>query len=112
MAKTWRVTPTEEEGTEYDTNPFPHLRQVLDAVSPHVGFNIEIKYPMKMKVSLESLPTFLSYVAFFLKDGTHECPSYNIERNDFVDVILRNVIEGAGKRRIIFSSFDPDVCSL
>ncbi|EYC42820.1 hypothetical protein Y032_0516g2796 [Ancylostoma ceylanicum] len=94
LTQTWRVTPTEEEGTEYDTNPFPHLRQVLDAVSPHVGFNIEVKYPMKMK------------------DGSHECPSYNIERNDFVDVILRNVIEGAGKRRIIFSSFDPDVCSL
>ncbi|EPB77389.1 glycerophosphodiester phosphodiesterase family protein [Ancylostoma ceylanicum] len=90
LTQTWRVTPTEEEGTEYDTNPFPHLRQVLDAVSPHVGFNIEVKYPMKMK------------------DGSHECPSYNIERNDFVDVILRNVIEGAGKRRIIFSSFDPD----
>ncbi|RCN30648.1 glycerophosphodiester phosphodiesterase family protein, partial [Ancylostoma caninum] len=94
LSQTWRVTPTEEEGTEFDTNPFPHLRQVLDAVSPHVGFNIEVKYPMKMK------------------DGTHECPSYNIERNDFVDVILRNVMEGAGKRRIIFSSFDPDVCSL
>ncbi|KHJ93666.1 glycerophosphodiester phosphodiesterase family protein [Oesophagostomum dentatum] len=91
--KTWRVTPSEEED-EDDTNPFPHLRHVMDSVSENVGFNIEIKYPMKMK------------------DGTHECPSYNIERNEFVDVILRNVIEGAGKRRIIFSSFDPDVCCL
>ncbi|KAK6759355.1 hypothetical protein RB195_021130 [Necator americanus] len=94
LNQTWRVTPGEEEGSEDDNNPFPHLRQVLDAVSPHVGFNIEIKYPMKMK------------------DGSHECPAFNTERNDFVDVILRNVIEGAGKRRVIFSSFDPDVCSL
>ncbi|VDM78458.1 unnamed protein product [Strongylus vulgaris] len=94
LNKTWRVTPSEEEESEDDNNPFPHLKHVLDSVSSNVGFNIEIKYPMK------------------LKDGTHECPAYNIERNDFVDVILRNVIEGAGKRRVIFSSFDPDVCSL
>ncbi|CAJ0609037.1 unnamed protein product [Cylicocyclus nassatus] len=90
----WRVTPSEEEEDEDDNNPFPHLRKVLDSVSIDVGFNIEIKYPMK------------------LKDGTHECPAYNMERNDFVDVILRTVIEYAGKRRVIFSSFDPDVCSL
>ncbi|VDK47782.1 unnamed protein product [Cylicostephanus goldi] len=90
----WRVTPSEEEEDEDDNNPFPHLRKVLDSVSLDVGFNIEIKYPMK------------------LKDGTHECPAYNMERNDFVDVILRTVIEYAGRRRVIFSSFDPDVCSL
>ncbi|WKY15322.1 hypothetical protein Q1695_000645 [Nippostrongylus brasiliensis] len=91
--KTWRVTPTEEECNAADNNPFPHLKHVLDSVNLDVGFNIEVKYPMKMK------------------DGTHECPAY-MERNDFVDVILRNVLEHAGRRRVIFSSFDPDVCSL
>ncbi|XGW35299.1 hypothetical protein V3C99_018923 [Haemonchus contortus] len=93
LNKTWRVTPSEEEINEEFHNPFPHLKQVLESVAPDVGFNIEVKYPMKMK------------------DGTHECPAY-MERNDFVDVILRNVLEHAGRRRIIFSSFDPDVCSL
>ncbi|VDP09877.1 unnamed protein product [Heligmosomoides polygyrus] len=93
LNKTWRVTPTEEECDQSDNDPFPHLKQVLDAVDIDVGFNIEVKYPMKMK------------------DGTHECPAY-IERNDFVDVILRNVLAHAGRRRVIFSSFDPDVCSL
>ncbi|KAK6032725.1 glycerophosphodiester phosphodiesterase family protein [Ostertagia ostertagi] len=93
ISKTWRVTPTEEEMNEELHNPFPHLKQVLETVNPDVGFNIEVKYPMKMK------------------DGTHECPAY-MERNDFVDVILRNVLEHAGRRRVIFSSFDPDVCSL
>ncbi|VDO72793.1 unnamed protein product, partial [Haemonchus placei] len=85
LNKTWRVTPSEEEINEEFHNPFPHLKQVLESVAPDVGFNIE--------------------------DGTHECPAY-MERNDFVDVILRNVLEHAGRRRIIFSSFDPDVCSL
>ncbi|KAK5975572.1 Pyruvate dehydrogenase E1 component subunit alpha [Trichostrongylus colubriformis] len=93
LHKTWRVTPTEEEVNEEIHSPFPHLKQVLESVNPDVGFNIEVKYPMKMK------------------DGTHECPAY-IERNEFVDVILRNVLEHAGRRRVIFSSFDPDVCSL
>ncbi|KJH41549.1 glycerophosphodiester phosphodiesterase family protein [Dictyocaulus viviparus] len=93
LNKTWRVTPSEEECDQIDTNPFPHLKDVFSSVDSDVGFNIEVKYPMKMK------------------DGTHECPAY-IERNDFVDVILRNVLESAGKRRVIFSSFDPDVCTL
>uniref|UniRef100_A0A0K0DQI2 GP-PDE domain-containing protein n=1 Tax=Angiostrongylus cantonensis TaxID=6313 RepID=A0A0K0DQI2_ANGCA len=93
LVKTWRVTPTEEEYSQADTNPFPHIKQVFDSVDNDVGFNIEVKYPMKMK------------------DGTHECPAY-IERNEFIDVILRNVLEIAGKRRVIFSSFDPDVCTL
>ncbi|VDM52734.1 unnamed protein product [Angiostrongylus costaricensis] len=87
LVKTWRVTPTEEEYSQADTNPFPHIKQVFDSVDSDVGFNIEVKYPMKMKVAY-------------------------IERNEFIDVILRNVLEIAGKRRVIFSSFDPDVCTL
>ncbi|KAK6056910.1 glycerophosphodiester phosphodiesterase family protein [Cooperia oncophora] len=49
LNKTWRVTPSEEEINEEIHNPFPHLKQVLESVNPNVGFNIEVKYPMKMK---------------------------------------------------------------
>lgn len=56
LNKTWRVTPTEEECDQSDNDPFPHLKQVLDAVDIDVGFNIEVKYPMKMKVSVYFLP--------------------------------------------------------
>lgn len=31
--------------------PFPTLQQVLEALDPHVGFNIEIKWTMQLKVS-------------------------------------------------------------
>jgi hypothetical protein len=32
--------------------PFPTLRQALDSLDPHVGFNIEIKWTMQLKVCL------------------------------------------------------------
>ena len=33
-----------------DRAPFPTLKQVFDALDPHIGFNIEIKYAMEVKV--------------------------------------------------------------
>jgi glycerophosphocholine phosphodiesterase GPCPD1 len=32
--------------------PFPTLHQALDSLDPHVGFNIEIKWTMQLKVYL------------------------------------------------------------
>ena len=32
--------------------PFPTLRQALDSLDPHVGFNVEIKWTMQRKVCL------------------------------------------------------------
>ncbi|KAI6192265.1 Glycerophosphocholine phosphodiesterase GPCPD1 [Aphelenchoides bicaudatus] len=72
--------------------PFPTLVNGLKHVHPEVGFNIEVKYPM------------------LLKDGSHECDNYSMERNKFIDLILKDVIENANGRRILFSSFEPDVC--
>jgi len=41
--------------------PFPTLQQVLEVIDPHVGFNIEIKWTMQLKViSLLSRPHFSS----------------------------------------------------
>ncbi|KAF8384103.1 gpcp-1 [Pristionchus pacificus] len=80
-----KVTPDAEE-TNLDHSPFPPLETVLNAVDPHVGFNIE--------------------------DGNHECAGGYFERNDFCDAILNEVLSKAGDRRIVFSSFDPDICTL
>uniref|UniRef100_A0AC35G7B9 GP-PDE domain-containing protein n=1 Tax=Panagrolaimus sp. PS1159 TaxID=55785 RepID=A0AC35G7B9_9BILA len=80
--------------TEADENqPFPTLIETLKMVDMETGFNIEIKFPMK------------------LKDGSHECESY-FERNMFIDIILNDVLTFGESRRIVFSSFDPDICSL
>ena len=46
-----------------------------------------------------------------MKDGIDECENY-FERNMFIDIILTDVLTHAGCRRIVFSSFDPDICTL
>lgn len=76
-----------------DHQPFPQLADVLASIDPHVGFNIEIKWSMQ------------------LHDGTSEMDN-NIDKNLYVDCILRTVIAKAGTRRIVFSCFDPDICTM
>ncbi len=39
-----------EEEDSFLSQPFPTLRQVLESIDEHTGFNIEIKYPMYFKV--------------------------------------------------------------
>ena len=40
----------------------------------------------------------------------HEMDQYAVELNSFVDTVLKMVYDMAGKRNIIFSSFNPDIC--
>ncbi|KAK6049532.1 hypothetical protein COOONC_12962, partial [Cooperia oncophora] len=83
-----------EDGEEQeDFKPFPTLVEALSKVDPDVGFNVEVKYPMMQT------------------NGEHECDHY-FERNEFIDVVLADLLNNAGSRRIMFSSFDPDICSL
>ncbi|CAB3400069.1 unnamed protein product [Caenorhabditis bovis] len=89
---TLSVTPGKDD-TDKKHDPFPSLATVLTTVDKNVGLNIEIKYPM------------------YMKDGSHECQGY-FEQNMFVDIILGEVAQYAGDRRIIFSCFEPDICTL
>uniref|UniRef100_A0A1I7VN85 GP-PDE domain-containing protein n=1 Tax=Loa loa TaxID=7209 RepID=A0A1I7VN85_LOALO len=87
-------TKLSAEADEQDERlPFPTLLDALHQVDSSVGFNIEIKYPMMQK------------------NGLHECENY-FERNDYIDIVLSDVLSNAGDRRIVFSSFDPDCCAL
>ncbi|XP_071779464.1 glycerophosphocholine phosphodiesterase GPCPD1 [Centroberyx gerrardi] len=83
----------EEEIDEHQ--PFPSLSQIFQAVPEHVGFNIELKWICQMK------------------DGSWEgnLSSY-FNMNTFLDIILSCVLQKAGKRRIVFSCFDPDICTM
>lgn len=76
-----------------DHEPFPSLEKALLVLDEHVGFNVEIKFPL-----------------MFL-DGRNEAEHF-FERNEFLDLILNVVYQCAGKRRIIFSCFEPDVCAM
>ncbi|KAK0393636.1 hypothetical protein QR680_000327 [Steinernema hermaphroditum] len=89
--KMTKVTGDINEADEF--RPFPRLSEALQTVDPDVGFNIEVKYPMMQK------------------DGLHECDNY-FERNEVIDIILSDVLNNAGNRRIVFSSFDPDICTM
>ncbi|KAK4880391.1 hypothetical protein RN001_008537 [Aquatica leii] len=73
--------------------PFPTLLQLLEVLDPHVGFNIEIKWTMQ------------------LDDGSYELKD-PIDMNVYVDTVLEVVLKHAGNRKIIFSSFNPDVCTM
>lgn len=78
-----------------ERQPFPQLADVLDAIDPHVGFNIEIKWSQR------------------LEDGTmEEGYEHVVDRNLYVDCILEVVFRRAATRRIVFSCFDPDICTM
>lgn len=76
-----------------DSQPFPTFKQVLDAVDLHVGFNVEIKWNLQRK------------------DGSQELHS-QMEVNLYLDTILKVLMENAGKRRIVISCFNPDICTM
>ncbi|XP_010731532.2 glycerophosphocholine phosphodiesterase GPCPD1 isoform X2 [Larimichthys crocea] len=83
----------EEEIDEHQ--PFPSLSQIFQAIPEHVGFNIELKWICQMK------------------DGTWDgnLSSY-FNMNTFLDIVLSCVLQKGGKRRIVFSCFDPDICTM
>ncbi|KAM9316799.1 glycerophosphocholine phosphodiesterase GPCPD1-like [Gastrophryne carolinensis] len=87
--------PMDEECSVSDSQPFPSLQMVLEAVPEDVGFNIEIKWICQDKSGKW--------------DGN--LSSY-FDMNVFLDIILKAVLVNAGRRRIVFSSFDADVCTM
>ncbi|XP_032674254.1 glycerophosphocholine phosphodiesterase GPCPD1-like isoform X1 [Odontomachus brunneus] len=76
-----------------DHQPFPTLQTVLQELEQHVGCNIEIKWNMQ------------------LKDGTFEL-NHPFDLNLYLDIILKVVLEYGGDRKIVFSSFNPDICAM
>lgn len=75
--------------------PFPQLADVLDALDVHIGFNIEIKWSQR------------------LADGRMEEEfEHVVDRNLYIDCILDVVLRKAGSRRVVFSCFDPDICTM
>ncbi|XP_017772131.1 PREDICTED: glycerophosphocholine phosphodiesterase GPCPD1-like [Nicrophorus vespilloides] len=73
--------------------PFPTLQHAFEVLNPHVGFNIEIKWTMQRL------------------DDSYEL-YHPTDLNLYLDTILEVVLKHAGGRRIIFSCFNPDICSM
>ncbi|XP_030346592.1 glycerophosphocholine phosphodiesterase GPCPD1 isoform X2 [Strigops habroptila] len=85
----------EEENSAFEMQPFPSLQRVLESVSEDVGFNIEIKWICQQR------------------DGQWDGNlSTYFDMNLFLDIILKTVLMNAGRRRIVFSSFHADICTM
>ncbi|PBP25726.1 glycerophosphoryl diester phosphodiesterase [Diplocarpon rosae] len=74
--------------------PFTTLEEMFVKLEEHVGFNIEMKYPM------------------LHESEEHDMDAYAVELNSFCDTVLNKVYDLCKKRKIIFSSFNPDICLL
>eukprot|EP00045_Choanoeca_perplexa_P011801 m.126351 g.126351 ORF g.126351 m.126351 type:complete len:1100 (+) comp15773_c0_seq1:91-3390(+) len=81
---------TEDHAKRYVRAPPATLREAFKHVPIHLGFNIEIKYPM-----IES-------------QRKHQMRPAQL--NTFIDKTLESIFEHAGDRHIVFSSFHPDIC--
>ncbi|CAH8598818.1 unnamed protein product [Schistosoma turkestanicum] len=81
----------EEDLDPVELQPFPLLQSCFEEIDSDLGFVIEVKYPME------------------LKDGGSEMDHF-FEYNFYIDTILREILTYAGKRRILLSCFDPNVC--
>jgi glycerophosphoryl diester phosphodiesterase len=70
----------------------PTLRDLLEYVPLTVGFNLEVKYPCRDR---------------------HQAlrPTPDFDLNAYVDRVLQDVFDFVGPRRLVFSCFDPDVCT-
>lgn len=85
----------EEENSFSENQLFPSLKMVLESFPEDVGFNIEIKWICQQR------------------DGMRDANlSTYFDMNMFLDIILKTVLENFGKRRIVFSSFDADICTM
>ncbi|XP_061392167.1 glycerophosphocholine phosphodiesterase GPCPD1-like [Musca vetustissima] len=76
--------------------PFPSLQNILKKLPAKLGFLLDIKWPQRLRTNNNYEDNF--------------CP--DLDKNEYVDIILDIVIRHTGNRRIICSSFDPDICSM
>lgn len=79
----------------YFSLPLPpfSLPQVFRSLPPHIGFNIEVKYPVPL-----------------LESDHYNFPYF--ERNMMADQILKVIYRLARHRKIILSCFDADMCTM
>ncbi|KAK6602327.1 Glycerophosphodiester phosphodiesterase GDE1 [Botrytis cinerea] len=74
--------------------PFTTLEEMFRELPQNVGFNVEMKYPMLHETEEQEMDT------------------YAVELNSFCDTVLAKVYDMKQKRKVIFSSFNPDICLL
>jgi hypothetical protein len=59
-------------------------------------------------------PRFQAVILVFmscLQDGTYEL-NHPFDLNMYLDIVLKVVLHSAGSRKVIFSCFHPDICTM
>ena len=106
--------------------PFPTLERALSVIDTHAGKMNDKKEYIKEVLNYNLMIEWQVYLTFFVNlagfnievkwdmenmDGTRE--SHNaFEMNIFMDAILKTVLKNAKSRKIVFSTFNPDVCTV
>lgn len=95
-----RKTDTREpKFKEHDDHPhfqpFPKFEEVFKEVPEHVGFDVELKWPHY----------------YVTKEWDHGVNRF-FDANEYVDRILDDVFKYAGKRRLLFSCFEANICTM
>ena len=83
------------QGQIKHNKPFTTLQEVLKVIDNKLGFFVELKWPQK-----------------FRNGSTQEHFIQDIDKNEFVDAILNDLLRAEAHRRIILLSYDCDICSL
>lgn len=78
-----------------NNRPFTTLQEALSTMDCKLGFFIEVKWPQK-----------------FQNGSTQESFIQHFDRNEYVDIILNEVLKSGGSRRIIFVSYEADICTM
>ena len=102
------MTGTHDEAAEH--RPFPALADAFKYVSEETGSRFQLMFRLYAVSLFTGFNIELKYAQEY-NDGGHECENY-FEHNLFVDTILDQVRRFAGARRIVFSSFDPTICTI
>eukprot|EP01135_Chromosphaera_perkinsii_P004302 Nk52_evm14s276 gene=Nk52_evmTU14s276 len=89
-----RTAEKQRSDANCEFEEFPTLERVFKEVPSHVAFNIEIKFPIH-HVNQEHNPS----ESFW-------------DINEYVDIILKCILDHSENRRIVISCFEPDICTL
>jgi len=63
-----------------------------------------------METLVKKVANWFSAV-FCLQDGTYEL-NHPFDMNMYLDTVLKVVLHSAGSRKIVFSCFHPDICTM
>jgi len=98
-----RLTGTRGADRAGSDRVFPTLRECFGSIDVTCGFNIEIKYPIRISTGR-------------YEDDLVASTGRDTYVNAILDVVFKCMSSkdsaGSGERQIVFSSFDPDVCMM